>query len=100
MGIVPAKFFRSLYLPHTGLCAIELTIMGFLPGLQRKKVSLVDNAPAAIITTNEQDTEKATIDNAETMRTTNVYYVDPTIERRVVRKLDWRLIPLLMGLCM
>jgi hypothetical protein len=74
--------------------------MGFLPGLQRKKVSLVDNAPAAIITTNEQDTEKATIDNAETMRTTNVYYVDPTIERRVVRKLDWRLIPLLMGLCM
>lgn len=60
---------------------------------------MVVNPPAPIATSNELDPEKEGIDHAERLRATNMHYVDPAIERRVVRKLDQRLIPLVMGLC-
>lgn len=72
--------------------------MGFLSGL-RKKPPVVDSPPAAITTANDQDPESEAIDHAEAMRIANLHFVDPAIERRVVRKLDLKLIPLVMGLC-
>lgn len=68
-------------------------------GLPWKKNPSVAPDPAALSTAPELDPEKEAIDHAETLGAPNPYYVDPAVERRVVRKLDQRLIPLVMGLC-
>ena len=73
--------------------------MGFLPNLRKKKSSTAEDPAVSISAADAPDPEKDAIDHAETMRTGVVHHVDPAIERRVVRKLDFRLIPLVMGLC-
>jgi hypothetical protein len=73
--------------------------MAFFPSLPKKKPTATEPPAVAIATANVPDPEKEAIDHAETLRTAVIPRMDPTIERRVVRKLDWRLIPIVMGLC-
>jgi hypothetical protein len=73
--------------------------MGILPGLRKKKTSVREDPAIAISEANASDPEKDAVDHAETTRAPALQFVDPAIERRVVRKLDYRLVPLVMGLC-
>lgn len=86
---------RSLPIPHlpqAGEAAIAN--MGW-----KEKPSATDNSADAISTADAPDPEKEAIDHAENLSTAAVPHVDAAVERRVVRKLDWRLVPIVMGLC-
>jgi hypothetical protein len=78
--------------------------MGLLSRFEKKAPSTADD-PAAINTAArlEQDPEKNETsqlerDNENPNRTP--YHVTPEMEQRVLRKLDTRLVPLVMVLCM
>lgn len=77
--------------------------MGFLSRFEKKVPSTADN-PAAINTAArlEQDPEKLDISqvDAEGQSPNGVpYQVTPEMEKRVLRKLDSRLVPLVTVLC-
>lgn len=68
-----------------------------------KPVQSTAEDPAAIQAAARFDTEKADISLAGAGNTSNAengtpYHVTPEMERKVVRKMDKRLVPLVMGL--
>jgi hypothetical protein len=72
------------------------------PASDEKTPSTTDN-PAAVNTTSNLDPEKQTVTQVEDGNggpAPAYFLVTPEMERRVVRKLDMRLVPLVMGLCM
>lgn len=76
--------------------------MGFLSKFERKVPSTADD-PAALSTAArlEQDPEKHDISPVEADKASPneaAYHVTPEMEKRVLRKLDSRLVPLVMGL--
>ena len=75
--------------------------MGFLSRFEKPVPSTADD-PAAISTAAHLGTEKADIgqveNGKESLSAANGYHVTPEMERRVVRKLDKRLVPLVMVL--
>jgi MFS family permease len=80
--------------------------MGLLSRFEKKVPSTTDD-PAAISTAGrlEQDPEKHEIsqleqDNESPNGNGTPYHVTPEIEKQVLRKLDTRLVPLVMVLCM
>jgi hypothetical protein len=74
--------------------------MRYLPSLSKEEPAVGGDNPAdEISTARTPDPEKEAIDHDETLRTAVVHHGDSAIERRVVRKLDWRLVPIVMGLC-
>jgi len=80
--------------------------MGLLSGFEKKAPSTADD-PVAISTAGrlEQDPEKHEIsqleqDNESPNGNGTPYHVTPEIEKQVLRKLDTRLVPLVMVLCM
>lgn len=76
--------------------------MRYLPSLSKEEPAVGgggDNPADEIRTARTSDPEKEAIDHDETLRAAVVHHGDPAIERRVVRKLDWRLVPIVMGLC-
>lgn len=58
----------------------------------------VDN-PEAIGPATELDAEKQSAAHAETQRMPNASLVNRNVERRLLRKLDLRVVPLVMLLC-
>jgi hypothetical protein len=79
--------------------------MGLLSRFEKKVPSTADD-PAAIRTAGrlEQDPEKQEIsqleqDNESPNGDGTPYHVTPEIEKQVLRKLDTRLVPLVMILC-
>jgi hypothetical protein len=75
--------------------------MGFLSRFEKKAPSTADD-PAAINTAArlEQDPEKHEISQLEGPNGNGApYHVTPEMEKQVLRKLDSRLIPLVMILC-
>ena len=80
--------------------------MGLLSRFEKKVPSTADD-PAAISTAGrlELDPEKQEIsqleqDNESPNGNGTPYHVTPEIEKQVLRKLDTRLVPLVMVLCM
>jgi hypothetical protein len=80
--------------------------MGLLSRFEKKVPSTADD-PAAISTARrlEQDPEKQEIsqleqDNESPNGNRTPYHVTPKMEKQVLRKLDTRLVPLVMVLCM
>jgi hypothetical protein len=75
--------------------------MGFLSRFAQPVPSTAED-PAAIQTAAHRKTEKPDISQVEAGNQNsnggNVYHVTPEMEQRVVRKLDKRLVPLVMGL--
>ena len=76
--------------------------MGFLSRFSKPVPSTAED-PAAIQTAARLGTEKAHISQTEAGNTSNgengtAYHVTPEMERKVVRKMDKRLVPLVMGL--
>lgn len=54
------------------------------------------------MTGSEKDEEVAQVEAPEAPEAPQGYqyvHIDPAVQRRVVRKLDWHLMPLVMGLC-
>lgn len=76
--------------------------MGFLSKFE-KEVPLTADDPAAINTAAHLDLEKQEIAQLESENQSpdsrNVYHVTPEMEKRVIGKLDKRLVPLVMFLC-
>jgi hypothetical protein len=101
----PNGFLRELRLRrqrqrhrHTG------SKMGLLSKFEKKVPSTADD-PAAITTAAHlnypEKTEVAQLESGhESPSAGNGFHVTAEMERRVVRKLDKRLVPLVMGLCM
>lgn len=76
--------------------------MGLLSRFEKPVPSTAED-PAAIATATQVDEEKQVASQLETEgegRNGAAAHVTPAMEKKVVRKLDKRLVPLVMGLCM
>jgi hypothetical protein len=75
--------------------------MGFLSHFEKPVPSTTDD-PAATSTAAHLETEKADVspveDGNESPNAATAHHVTPEVERRLVRKLDKRLVPLVMVL--
>lgn len=73
--------------------------MGFLSRFEKKEASPVDSS-AAIPTANHPASEVQDDEQLENGITGSPVHVTPKMEKQLIRKLDKRLVPLVMGLCM
>jgi hypothetical protein len=82
-------------------CSANRVAMGILSRFAKPVPSTAED-PAAIQAAAHLGTEKSDISQVEAGNKSsngeNVYHVTPEMEQRVVRKLDKRLVPLVMGL--
>jgi len=77
-------------------------MMGFLSSFEKKDASTTDGS-ATFPTTAHHDLEndyRAEQASGSNALTTPASLITPKMEKQLVRKLDRRLVPLVMGLCM
>jgi hypothetical protein len=78
--------------------------MGFLARFEKKVVPPTAESPAVDVAAAQTDSEKMATSQLEGHHgiapAQNIYYVKPEVEKRLLKKMDQRLVPLVMVLCM
>lgn len=74
--------------------------MGWLPRLQRHGPTTEDRQSSDSPASSEPDVEKRDdVDNVQADIAVAVENADPALEKRVLRKLDWNIMPIVFVLC-